>query len=74
MDFNFERKYDGGDWHPITREVAHRQLGIWYLDGGDRVIEEMETSARANAPEPSAITHTPQATYRATVAAEDEEE
>jgi len=66
----FERQYlDDGDWESVDRATVKRELGFWYIDGGDRVMEVLETSARTNAPEPGKSRFTPQATYRATVTA-----
>ena len=63
----FERQYlDDGDWESVDRATVKRELGFWYIDGGDRVMEVLETSARTNAPKPGKSQFTPQATYRAT--------
>ena len=64
----YERSFDGSEtWEIVNRETVKGELGYWYTDGGDRIMEEMETSARACTPDPSKKFFTPQAAYRATV-------
>lgn len=64
----FERSDDFFEtWIPITREVAETELAAYY-PRHEEVIELMESSARATAPEPSSCVCTAQSAYRATVA------
>lgn len=65
----YERKIDGSEtWEIINRETVKDELGFWYTDGGDRIMEKMETSAHVATPKSSKKFFTPQSAYRATVA------
>jgi len=67
----FERQYFYGDtdWKRVSRETVKKAFSAWFLDAAASVIEGLEISARANAPQPGDEIFTDVAAYRATATA-----